>query len=568
MKHDVTFIHPPSVFDFRERPILWGPINDLVPSKSVFEMYPIGFVSMASTLEKNGFKTRIVNLALKMLNEPDLKPENYVQGLNPKLFAIDLHWLPHVHGSIELARLCKKVHPDTPILMGGLSASYYHEEILTEVPEVDFVLRGDSVERPLVELVNEVKGRGNYDEIDNLSYLSDSGVQVNEINSVPGDLDSFSLDYDHVLKSLLRTRSFDNMPFQEFIKKPMMTVLTRKGCDSNCPGCGGSGYAYSEVCNRNSVAFRSPEKIVEDLKKIAEYRTPAFVIGDLANPEPEYGLEIFQQLKDESLGIPIVFEFFLPPGKNFLNELGRSIEDFSIEMSPESGVEEIRRTAGRKYSNEELKNTINWAFESGCSQFDLYFMIGLSGQGRQDLETTMDFVDGLLEEHEGNNLLPFISPYSPFLDPGSLAFEFPDQYGFTKFADNLMDHYELLDKGLTWKDFLSYRTDELSREELVDVTYEFATELAAIKEKHGLISPEKLAELKEKIEVSKRMIRLSEAHEAGMLEEDQVETSLSELKERILIDRNELDWSEGVTFGRVLAVARKSIQALLPFGSI
>jgi B12-binding domain/radical SAM domain protein len=567
MKTDVTFIHPPSVFDFRERPILWGPINDLVPSKSVFEMYPIGFVSMASTLEKNGFKTRIINLALKMLNEPDLEPENYLKGLHPEIFAIDLHWLPHVHGAIELARLCKKVHPGTPVLMGGLSASYYHEEILSKVEAVDFVLRGDSVERPLINLVSELKNGENYQEIDNLSYRSDSGIKTNEINSVAGDLDSFSLDYDYVLKSLLRTRSFDNMPFQEFIKKPMMTVLTRKGCDSNCPGCGGSGYAYAEVCNRNSVAYRSPGKVVEDLKNIAEYRTPAFVIGDLANPDPEYGLEIFQQLKDENLGIPIVFEFFLPPGKNFLNELGRSIEDFSIEMSPESGVEDIRRTAGREYSNVELENTITEAFKSGCSQFDLYFMIGLSEQNRSNLETTMDFIDGLLKEHEGDNLLPFISPYSPFLDPGSLAFEFPDRYGFTKYTDGLMDHYELLDEGLTWKDFLSYRTDELDREELVNITYEFAKELANIKEKHGLISREKLVELEEKIKVSKRMIRLSDAHEEGMLKEEHLEASLTELKERLLIDRNELDWSEGVTFGRIFAVIRKSIQTLLPFGS-
>ena len=568
MNNGVTFLHPPSVFDFRERPILWGPINDLVPSKSVFEMYPIGFVSMASTVEKNGFKARIINLALKMLNQPRLEPEDYIEELNPEIFAIDLHWLPHVHGAIELARLCKRVHPDIPVLMGGLSASYYHEEILSEIAAVDFVLRGDSVERPLIELIKEVKGERNYRGVDNLSYRSESGIQSNELNSVPGDLESFSLDYDYVLKSLLRTRSFDNMPFQEFLKKPMMTVLTRKGCDSNCPGCGGSGYAYSEVCNRNSVAFRSPGKVIEDLKNIAEYRTPAFVIGDLANPDPEYGLEIFRQLRRETLGIPIVFEFFSPPEKKFLRELGRSVENFSIEMSPESGVEEIRRTAGRKYSNKELKNTIRWAFESGCSQFDLYFMIGLSGQGRQHLKTTMDFVDGLLEEHKGNNLLPFISPYSPFLDPGSLAFEFPDQYGFTKFADSLMDHYKLLDEGLTWKDFLSYRTEELSRDELVNVTYEFALKLAEIKEKHGLVSPEKLAELKEKIEVSKRMIRLSEAQEEGMLEEDQVETSLTELKERLLIDRDELDWSEGITLGRVIAVARKTIQALLPFGSV
>lgn len=563
MKYDVTFLHPPSVFDFRDRPILWGPINDLVPSKSVFEMYPIGFVSMASTLEKEGYKSRIINIALKMLKDPDFDPGDYLAELDSEIIAIDLHWLPHVHGAIELARLCKRVQPDTPVLMGGLSASYYHEEIMTEIPEVDFVLRGDSVEEPLVELVREFKRDEEYSKIPNLSYRSDSGVETNELITVTEDLESFSLDYDYVLRSLLRSKSLDNMPFQEFLGKPMMTVLTRKGCDSNCPGCGGSNYSYSKVCNRQTVAFRSPEKIVEDLKKIAEYKTPAFVIGDLGNPEPDFGREVLRLLKKEDLGIPLVFEFFNPPGEDFLRELGESVEDFSIEMSPESGVEEIRRTAGREYSNKELRNSIRWAFQAGCKQFDLYFMIGLSGQGRGSLSSTMSFINELLEENTNNNLIPFISPYSPFMDPGSLAFEFPDKYGFTRYADSLMDHYELLDNGFTWKDFLSYRTDEMSREDLVEITYESAIELASIKEKHGIISPDKLEDLKEKINLSKRMIRLSDASDEGLLDDGQVEASLTELKERLLIDRDELDWSRGVTLERVFAVMKKSLEVLL-----
>ncbi|MFP4507925.1 MAG: TIGR04190 family B12-binding domain/radical SAM domain protein [Candidatus Acetothermia bacterium] len=561
MENDVTFLHPPSVFDFRERPILWGPINDLVPSKSVFEMYPIGFVSMASTLEKEGFRTDITNVALKMLRSPDFDPKVYLRKLDSRIFAIDLHWLPHVHGAIELARLCKAVHPDTPILMGGLSASYYHEEILEEIPEVDFVLRGDSVETPLVKLVREFNGGRNYEEIPNLSYRTDSGPKVNRLKAVPAELDSFSLDYDYVLRSLLRTKSLDIMPFQEFIKKPMMTVLTRKGCNSNCPGCGGSRYSYSEVCNRRNVAFRSPKKVVEDLKNISDYKTPAFVIGDLSHPEPNYGREIFRLLRDEDLGIPVVFEFFNPPKEDFLNELGSSVENFSIEMSPESGVEEVRQGAGREYGNEELRNAIKWSFESGCKQFDLYFMIGLSGQSRKTLSDTMEFIDDLLGKNEDGNLIPFISPYSPFLDPGSLAFEFPEKYGFTRYAESLMDHYKLLDEGLTWKDFLSYRTDELSREELVDVTYDFAVELAGIKERHGIITPDKLEELKEKIHLSKRMIRLADAKEDGLLDDGSVEASLVELKERLLIDRDELDWSDGITAERVFAVTRKVLKS-------
>lgn len=563
MKADVVFLHPPSIFDFRERPILWGPINDLVPSKSVFEMYPIGFVSLASTLDSHGYEVRIVNLALKMLRDEDFSPENYLEEVETELFAIDLHWLPHVHGAVELARLCKEVHPDIPIVLGGLSASYYHEEIIESLPEVDFVIRGDATEQPMLELVHELKNGKEFDNVSNLSFKSSSTLKVNDMSSVPEEMNSFSLDYEYVFQTVLKTRNLDMLPFQEFLTRPIMAVLTRKGCDQNCPGCGGSSYSYSKVCNRSKVALRSPENVVRDLKNIEEFQTPAFVIGDLAFPDEEYGREIFRLLKKEGLSIPVIFEFFTPPGRDFLRQLGESVENFSVEMSPESGVEEIRVGAGRRYSNEELKRSINWAFEAGCSQFDLYFMIGLTGQTSDTLAKTMSFIDGLLEEHSTDNLIPFISPYTPFLDPGSLAFEFPEKYGFTKYAETLMDHYELLDKGFTWKDFLSYRTDELTKEDLVKVTYETAIELATIKEKHGLISQKKLDELTKKIAVSRRMIRLSDSRNTETLDEDQLETSLTELKERLLIDRGELDWSNGITTRRVLAIFKKGIKSLL-----
>ena len=69
---DLVFLHAPSVYDFRKHSILYGPVSDLVPSTPVFEMYPIGFTTMAEYLERNGLRVRIVNLAVRMLNDQKL----------------------------------------------------------------------------------------------------------------------------------------------------------------------------------------------------------------------------------------------------------------------------------------------------------------------------------------------------------------------------------------------------------------------------------------------------------------------------------------------------------------
>ena len=44
----------------------------LVPSTPVFEMYPIGFTTMAEYLERHGLRVRILNLAVRMLNDTNL----------------------------------------------------------------------------------------------------------------------------------------------------------------------------------------------------------------------------------------------------------------------------------------------------------------------------------------------------------------------------------------------------------------------------------------------------------------------------------------------------------------
>ncbi len=147
---DLTLLHAPSVYDFRRKSILYGPVSDMVPSTPVFEMYPIGFTTMAEYLERYGFQTRIVNLAVRMLEDTLFDVEKTIQKMKSAIFGIDLHWLPHAHGSIEVAKIVKRYHPDRPVLFGGLSATYFHEELI-QYPDVDFILRGDSTEKPLLQ---------------------------------------------------------------------------------------------------------------------------------------------------------------------------------------------------------------------------------------------------------------------------------------------------------------------------------------------------------------------------------------------------------------------------------
>src|SRR5574344_257946 len=125
MRSDIIFLHAPSVYDFRKKPIFYGPVSDVIPSSPVFEMYPIGFMTISSHLEAAGFRTRIVNLAGQMLADPKFDAEKKIRQLDADVYAIDLHWMPHAHGALEVAKLVKKYHPNARTELGGFTSSYF-----------------------------------------------------------------------------------------------------------------------------------------------------------------------------------------------------------------------------------------------------------------------------------------------------------------------------------------------------------------------------------------------------------------------------------------------------------
>ena len=73
---DMTYIHEPATYDFRERSIMYGPVSDMVPSTPIFEMYPLGLTTLCEYLERHGLRARIYNLASMMLHKKNFDVEN------------------------------------------------------------------------------------------------------------------------------------------------------------------------------------------------------------------------------------------------------------------------------------------------------------------------------------------------------------------------------------------------------------------------------------------------------------------------------------------------------------
>ncbi|HUX32941.1 MAG TPA: cobalamin-dependent protein, partial [Gemmatimonadaceae bacterium] len=265
---DVVLVHPPSIYDFRDRTIFYGPISDVIPSSPIFEMYPIGFVTLAAHLRRHGYRTRIVNLALRMMRSRRFKPERFLRRLRPKLFGIDLHWLPHAQGGPEVAALLKRLHPDIPIVFGGISSSYFHEELIRD-PSVDFVLRGSVTEECLLALVRELEGERRFERVPNLTWKQDGVARVNPMTFTPASLDAYELDVGMMVGSVVGHLDFwTSIPFHAWWRHPITAVLTVRGCARGCVTCGASNAAFTRFMQAHHPLLRGPEAIAAQARAL------------------------------------------------------------------------------------------------------------------------------------------------------------------------------------------------------------------------------------------------------------------------------------------------------------
>lgn len=557
---DLLLLHAPSVYDFRERAILYGPVSDMVPSSTVFEMYPLGFLTIASYLHDKGLEVRIVNLALRMMNSRRFDVVAFLKKQRPKAIGIDLHWLPHAHGALEVARIAKELHPHVPIIMGGLSSTYFHRELI-DYPQVDYVLRGDSTEPPLHQLLLALNSGAPLNSIPNLTWKNAAGVHVNPLGFIPMSLDYVDLRPDLMVEMVMRYRDLEStLPFNGWWNNPITTVFTVKGCAFECVTCGSSATTCLHLTKRQKPVYRSPASLVANMKDIARLtRAPILLVGDLLMAGAEHAAAVLERLRVADLQNNIVFEFFALPPPSFLGEIDRSVRNWSMEFSPESHEQAVRdaQEGEAGYTTQDMENIIKEAVALRCSRIDIFFMIGLPAQTLASVRATVEYC-GQLFKLGDKRLSCFISPMGPFIDPGSRGFEQPERFGYRLFAKTLEQHRQLLIQP-TWEHILNYETNCMTRRELVDATYDAAERLNELKMEHGRLSKRRGRGVAAGIAAARALrARLDEGIARGDIGkvDDDLKGEINRFSVSTVCDKRELFWPRRVFNFRASEIIR------------
>ena len=450
--YNVVFLHPPVSFKKLIYP-LGGLFEAATGTTDLLTMMPVGMLSLANELHEAGMKTAIVNVAKKLqeLRErPGPSVEEFLAQFPAAVYAIDLHWAAHTPGAIELARMCKAKHPESFVLFGGLTASYFMEEILRSYPFVDGVVRGecDGHMPAIAKALTSTPRRP--DLAPNLAYRDGPAIRTNALHKP----DLTRVNYIDTA-GLVQPAPAKGRLDREAVALNLPIV---RGCCQECLFCGGSQSAYQSFFGRPAPDVVPAEHVLEQIRKaVAGGARAVKLFGDVRLGGEAYNRQLLAGLRSFPKKLDLAIEIFWPATREFLADWREAAHELCLSFSPESSHPDIRTLHGKTFDNEAMLQLART-----CQELDIlawfWFVYLQPGHTRRRLAQELEFMKKLMAV--GPTVAANIQPYL-FLDPGSKIFERPQDYGFSVLWPTLAQHRAGIERAY-WLFAIGYRTGDFT----------------------------------------------------------------------------------------------------------
>jgi len=418
---------------------------------------PMGLPALAGHLNRNGHETRIVHAGVEKILDRDWRIADYVSDLDVGAVGLSLHWHYQAYDVSRAIERIKQVRPDLFVFIGGITASYFGREVLDTFPRADAVVLGEGFE-PVRLLLTALENGDRLSTIPNVVRRGGGGAAIENSERMvhsPEFINSLTFaDFSSLQNSDLYIRQFGfplaySLELTAEENRAMMTMgrsffplFVGSGCSRSCSYCGGNAATQRKLNATHRILWRSHEAVLNDIRRAlqAGYRTMAVCF----DPMPEstrYYVELFGRMKRETPEADLYFECWSLPEPEFVKAFAAAFSPphSYLALSPDTGVEEIRkRNKGYYYTNEQLLATASH-LSDGEVQMDLFFSIGFPGETSGLALKTRNLMRRMAGDFDNIRRLMV---WAVQLEPGSPMFDAPERWGITTNRRTLADFVE------------------------------------------------------------------------------------------------------------------------------
>jgi len=442
---DCLFLHIPKLMNY------YRPIGQFI----WINFLPMGLLGLADLLQRQNISTEIVHIGIEWIENHNFSVLDYIREKTPRIVALDLHWHHQSFDVMEVAKKVKAAFPGIQVLLGGFTASFFHEEIMRNFDAVDGVIRGEA-EVPMVELATALLERkGDLFSVPNLTWRRKGRILVNPLSYVASEQDLNRLSFTNfpLLKNYPIYIRYVGQPFyvkgvskeKNFwmysLKSPLYHLTVGRGCPVQCTWCSGNIPSQETITGRKDVTFRGVEEVLQSIKEAISYGYETFhICFDPYPQDPAYFLSLFARIREEKVRMECFFESFGLPTTDFIKSFKETFPGpkSMIALSPDVGSDRVRRVhKGHPYRNQALMDCLDQLKGHGVF-CDVFFTLGVPYENEKNLQQTIQLQKKIRDRYPN---VRGIRTFTIEMEPGSPWHLDPEAFGVKTSLQTFMDFY-------------------------------------------------------------------------------------------------------------------------------
>ncbi len=371
-------------------------------------MPPLGVLSIAAVLEKEGVGVEVIPADVLGLGWPEIEKE--IGRGAPDIIGVTSS-TENRFQSFELIRRAKRARPEALTVMGGPHASMAAEDTLSHLPELDAIVRGEG-EMTVLELCRKLEkagpsGRdGALAGVKGLSFRRGGEVVSNPPREPIADLDTLPFPAVHLLPVEKYNFTVD-VPGRGAL--PAVNVMTSRGCPFGCNFCA------TPVNWGRKVRMRSPRKVMDEVESLVRrYGSKViFFYDDTFNVSAKRVEEMCDEIVRRKLDIVWRAEVRLDLMSKPLLERMKAAGLFHLSFGLEAGSERVRNEViGKKIDLRDFHNLIAWCREVGVIPA-AFFIFSHPTETWDEAQETIRLIEQYRTAIEGTVSILHVYPGTP-----------------------------------------------------------------------------------------------------------------------------------------------------------
>jgi radical SAM superfamily enzyme YgiQ (UPF0313 family) len=374
---------------------------------------PLGLAYLAGSLERAGIEVKLLDLVVFPYEKKRLG--SVIQEFSPHFAGVTAVTMTY-ENAIEVIKDVKQCNPEIMTVIGGPHVTFFAEETLNSVQEIDFIVLGEG-EETIVDLLTESEKGKQWEKVKGIVFREGSRIYDTGPREVL-DVDSLPFPSRHLIH-LGRYRAL-GMP---------ISIITSRGCPFNCIFCVG------RKMSGRKVRYRNPLSVVDEIEQLCSFKFHQINIADdLFTANREHCVSICEEIVSRQINIKwSAFSRVDTINIDILRKM-KNAGCCAISFGVESGNEDILKSIKKGITLEQVISAVKICIEIGITPH-LSFILGLPGETPETLKDTVEFGNEL--KHMG--ALHGFHLLAPF--PGSDIYENMEKYDIKILSTNWKDYH-------------------------------------------------------------------------------------------------------------------------------